>query len=108
MKDTIEMLKLAVALGEKIAEGLEDNDKLDWDELMGMLPTLTLLSSAIEGAKNIPHELANMSYEQRKELFAEIEKLELPNKDHEAIAEQALKSMAEVFKLIMLFKDVKK
>jgi len=106
MKETKDAMEFVLRAAEATEKALEDG-KFTFMDFPSFVPVMGLLSGAVDGAKQIPAELKTMTEEDKKQLFEVIETLKLKNPDHEAIAEEGLKLIASVVKLVGMIQDAK-
>lgn len=106
LKETKELLKFAIELGEAMDKATADK-KIDITDVQFLIVPLTSAGAAFEGADKVTAELKAMSAEDAAELvkFAQDE-LQLSNEKLEEKIETALKLAVDLFKYVQLFKKV--
>jgi len=107
MKETKDAMEFVLRAAEATEKALEDG-KFTFMDFPSFVPVMGLLSGAVDGAKQIPSELKSMTEDDKKELFEIIETLKLKEPDHEAIAEEGLKLISCVVKLVGMIQDARK
>jgi hypothetical protein len=105
IKKTKEVIEVGVSLAVAIDKSLED--KFQWLDLIQMVPPMTKLPAALEGAETILEEIQDLDQAERAELANVIEKLDLNSKYSEVIAEQSVVVAVEIGKLVMLIRKAK-
>jgi len=103
--ETKEALMFGVGLAMAIDEATQDG--FQWTDVFSLIPPLTKLPSAIDGADQIPAELDDMDEEERAELVQAIEELDFASEHSEAIAEQGLRAGVEIAALIILIRNAR-
>ena len=106
MKETKEALELVLRGAEAVEKAMKDG-KINFMDFPTFVPVFSLLGDAIEGIKEIPAELAGLDEENKKELYALIETLKLSDEKADEIAEEGLKVLLSVLKLVKLIKDAR-
>lgn len=104
IKETKEVLKFGVELGEAVDRALSD-DKMDIADLVQLVPAFTAAGAAFENISLVPKELADMDEAESKELleWAKAE-LDLSNDNVEAIVEKALETVLCMYEMYQLVK----
>ncbi len=106
IKETKEAVSVAVALTMAIDKSQEDG--FQWTDFFSLVPALTKLPQAIEGANLIPAEIEDMDLAEEAELEEVMDGLDLKSDYTEKIAKQSVNVMAEVGKLLMLVREARK
>jgi len=107
VKETKECLEFVLRFAEATDRALQDG-KFSFLDLPTFMPVMMLFNDALDGAKQIGTEMASMGEAEKAELHAVIETLNLKNPKHDEIAEESLKVMASVVKLIGMIREAKK
>ena len=107
VKETKECLEFVLRFAEATDRALEDG-KFSFLDLPSFMPVMMLLNDAIDGAKQIGSEMASMGEAEKKELHAVIETLNLKNAKHDELAEESLKVMASIVKLVGMIREARK
>lgn len=98
-KQSTELFAFFVSLANAVALSLKDG-VIGVGDLANFFQTLRTAPAAFEGLQQIPAELADLSEEQRAALYAEVDKLDLPNDQREAIAKKVLKGVVVLSEIV--------
>lgn len=105
IKETKEAVVFGVALANVVDQELSNGFQVG--DLFAMIPTLTKAPAAISGAGQIPAEIRDLDENERLELVAVIESMDLKSDYSEAITEQCARTLVEIGRLATLVKKAK-
>ena len=105
IKETKEAVIFMVGLAGAVDEQLKDG--FQYSDLFSLIPVLSKLPAAVEGADKIAAELADLDDDERKELLEAIKKLDLQDDAVEEIAEHACVAFIDLFKLVRLIRKAR-
>jgi predicted SpoU family rRNA methylase len=100
VKETREMLQFFVGLANVIDKTTQDGFQLT--DLFDYIAPLSKLSGAIAGAEEIPLELYDLTDEEEALLNQDIEELDFASEYSELIAQQGLRAVKELAKLLVV------
>lgn len=104
MKETKELLKFVIELGESLEAALEDK-KFDIAELSLLIGPLMQVGPAFEGVDQVGEEIKNVDAAALADLVAYAkDELDLKADDVENIIEKALDLGVQVYSFVKLFK----
>jgi hypothetical protein len=106
IKETKDVLKFAISLGEAIDLSLADG-KFGIEDLGNMIAPMVSAGEAFAGIDQVKAELSDLDQAERDELvqYAKDE-LQLSNEGLEQKIEAALKMAADIHKFVLMFKKV--
>jgi len=103
--ETLDVVKAVVALANAIDEVSQDG--FDLGDVFDLIKPLSMFPAAISGAEKIPLELSDYSDEERQQVQEAVEELEFESEYSELIAEQAVRTVAELGVLLVVISKVK-
>ena len=103
--ETKEALSFALKLGMAVDGAILDG--YQWTDLFALVPPLTSLPQAVDGAEKILAEIKDMDDKEKAELFALVDTLELNSEKSEVLIEQALKVITEIGRLVLIIREAK-
>lgn len=106
IKETKDVLIFSIGLGVAVDKALADG--YSWDDLFALIPSFIKLPEALDGANEILNELEDLDDQEKAELVAVVEELDLASDKTEEIVEQSLVAFIEIAHLIMLVRAAKK
>lgn len=107
MKESKEVLKFAIELGEALEAAMQDK-KFEVAELSLLVAPLMQVGPAFEGIDKVGQEIKASTAEQKAELIAYVkEELDLKNDDVEKTIEEALDLALKIHAFVQLFKKEK-
>lgn len=103
IKETKEVLKFVIELGEAVDKGLEDG-KFEMSELGLLIPPLMLIGPAIEDISGVQGEMKDLTPDEMGLLVTYVEtELSITNKDTEKIIEDGLALAMRLYAFVSLF-----
>lgn len=106
-KETLEAINGTVDFVNKLDEALKDG-KFDLvEDMLKLAPTIPGLMQGIANGDEIPHEIGELSDEERQGIYDAVRKFEFNDKHVEAIAEKALMMLSAMGELFMEIKSAK-
>ncbi len=95
-----EALQLIVSVANAAGKSLEDG-KVGLTDLLNFVRAVQDIGPAIQGIDQVPAELANLSDDDKAELFQVVASLDLPSDQVEAYVEKGLKAALLLAELIL-------
>ena len=90
LKETKEVLDFVISLGNALGESLEDGE-ISYSDIMNFWEPISSIADAIEGASEIPSEIAELSQEELADLVEYSKnKFDIPQESVEEIIEDSL------------------
>lgn len=106
IKETKELVKFGISLGEAIDKSLPGGIGLE--DAMNFYNAVTTASDAFDNVKQVPKELGDLDQAERDELYAYVEaEFDIANDKLESVIEEALKTALQVYKLVESVKGMK-
>ncbi len=105
IEETLDVVKAVVALANAIDEVSQDG--FDLSDLFDLIKPISMFPAAISGAEKIPFELSDYSDDERQQVQEAVEELEFESEYSELIAEQAIRTVAELGVLLVVISKVK-
>ena len=106
IEETKQILGFSIGLGIAVDKALADG--YSWDDLFALIPSFIKLPEALKGADEILDELEDLDDQEKAELVAVVEGLDLASDKTEEIVEQSLIAFIEIAHLIMIIREAKK
>lgn len=100
IKETTELLAAAISLGNSIGLALEDG-KISVGDLPAFLSPVLKLPAALAGIDEVPSEMADLSQEEREELYAYVrDNFDIPTDKIEVAIEEGIALASQIHNYI--------
>lgn len=108
IKETKELVKFGIALGEAVDASLADG-KLGLEDAVNFYTPITAAGDAFADISLVPKELGDLDDAEKAELLSYVEnELDIANDKLEEAIERSLKTVFEVYGLVQFIQGMKK